>query len=241
MDQLATLFSARPQPSWALAARDGVLVTCMPREAALPWLEAASQVLDGPERARVLGRRHEADRDLLTVAYACHRLLLSAVLDCTPQAVPLYRDALGCPRLNGIAMHTSLSHSMNHVAIAVSAQGAVGIDVESNKRAGDMDEIAERVAHPDELAAFVHLGLDAREAALLALWVRKEAILKAAGIGLRLEMNAFQAPTGQAVPLPGNQAGMAAITMLGMPTGAVAAVAAHPLAPVMDLRQGLLA
>lgn len=39
--------------------------------------------------------------------------------------------------------------------------------------------------------------------ALLELWVRKEALLKAAGIGLELEMDHFTAPEATPLPLPG--------------------------------------
>ena len=55
----------------------------------------------------------------------------------------------------------------------------------------------------DELAALANLSDDARGRALLDLWVRKEALLKAAGIGLECEMETFPAPTGVPLPLNG--------------------------------------
>src|SRR5690606_28306987 len=50
-----------------------------------------------------------------------------------------------------------------------------------------------------------------REPALLRLWTRKEALLKAAGLGLRQAPSGFAAPAGSPVRLPGDAAGPACV------------------------------
>src|SRR5690606_24842401 len=169
-----------------------------------PHLARAAELIDVHEAARAARQRLPRNRDMLVLAYALHRLLLSQVLGCAIGDVPLGRDAKGCPRLHGDRLFTSLSHAGQRVAIAVAGAGPVGIDIEPVSRAADMPELAERVAHPDELCELAPLGAHALGEALLAMWVHKEALLKAAGIGLEREMDSFVAPWRVALPLPGD-------------------------------------
>lgn len=166
------------------------------------WQAEALALLDGVEAARAARQRHARDREALVATYALHRLLLSMVLDCAPGDVGIHRDGKGCPRLPGDAWHTSLSHASGHAAFAVSRQGPVGIDLESIERVPDVASIEERVVHRDDAARLAGLQAHARGRALLDLWVAKEALLKAAGIGLECGMETFPLPAGGLVPLP---------------------------------------
>ena len=76
----------------------------------------------------------------------------------------------------------SLAHSGDRVVAAV-AETPIGVDVEAI-RPLDHVRLAPRVLSPDERATYDELPAAAREAALLAWWVRKEALLKAIGRGL---------------------------------------------------------
>lgn len=153
------------------------------------WHAGAEDCLDDAERRRVARLRDPELRVARTRAYALHRLQLGHLLAVDPEEVPLYRDSRGCPQVAGARVWTSLSHAGNAVAVAVSTIGPIGIDVEPEWRRHAMPAIAERVGPRDELATLpthAQAGL-----ALLRLWVAKEALLKAAGIGLALEMDRF--------------------------------------------------
>jgi 4'-phosphopantetheinyl transferase len=228
--ELPTAFEhALPSAHWPLRARGGTLAVFVAAEAWAPWNAEAFDLLDPGERERVLRKRRPDDRALTTLAYACHRLLLGAVLECAPGKVPLCRDARGCPVVAGDRFLTSLSHADGLVAIAVSSAGPVGIDIEPATRAGEMGEIAGRVCHPRELAALAALPGSERERALLSLWVRKEALLKAAGIGMAVEMDRFEAPADRVLALPGNaRNGTATIRLFDGGERFLAAVAAAP-------------
>ena len=199
------------------------------------WLDDAIALLSADEAARVQRRRMATDREALAIAYALHRLLLGRVLGCEPQDVPLHRDALGCPRLAGGIAHTSLSHADGAIALAVTISGPVGVDVEPRSRAAVMAEIARSVCHPSEAAGFSMLDEAARSAAMLALWVRKEALLKAAGIGLAVPMESFAAPEHHALRVPAVSAGAVQVRMLDAGAGCIAAVAGAPGA-IVDCR-----
>lgn len=201
----------------------------------LPWLAEAIALLGADEAARVQRRRFVADRNALALAYALHRLLLAHVLGGNPAQVPLRRDDRGCPRLLGDAAYTSLSHAEGLIALAVTASGPVGVDIEPSARAVVMAEIAHSVCHPSEAAELSALDEWARCTAMLALWVRKEALLKAAGIGLAVPMESFSAPSHHALRVPALFADPAQVRMLDAGAGCIAAVAGAPDA-IVDCR-----
>lgn len=186
-------------------AMRGVLVVVFDLDGWRRFGSGALALLDATEAARAQRQRDPRNRDALVSTYALHRLLLSRVLKQAPTEVGITRDEKGCPRLPDDAWHTSLSHAAGRAVFAVSAAGPVGIDLEPVDRAQDMDSIVERVVHRDERSALDGLPANARGHALLDLWVRKEALLKAAGIGLECEMEMFIAPVGVPLPLPGER------------------------------------
>lgn len=213
------------------SAAHGVLALFFASAAWWPWLDEARTLLDGAELDRVARKRRPRDGDELALAYGLHRLVLGRVLARDPRAVPLGRDALGRPCLPDDHPQTSLSHAEGVAAIAVSLHGPVGIDVEPAARAAHIDEVAAAVLHPAERAALGAVPAGDRDAALLALWVRKEALLKAAGIGLAREMDGFRAPEGVPVPLPavaGPDGADTVLRMVDAGPGWLAAVACPP-------------
>jgi 4'-phosphopantetheinyl transferase len=217
-----------PTPCWGANAKSRILVALASLADWQPWLPDAYEMLDASEHERVGRRRFATDRDELALGYALHRLLLGKALDRDPTEVPIGRDSLGCPRLRGELLFTSLSHANHCIALAVTATGPVGVDLEPAARASAMPEIAGRVCHPvdaAELAAFVGPEWSA---ALLALWVRKEAFLKAAGIGLEREMQTFPAPDNALLTLPRPGGKSARLQMLDVGPDWAAAVAGSP-------------
>ncbi|MFT3761940.1 MAG: 4'-phosphopantetheinyl transferase superfamily protein [Pseudoxanthomonas sp.] len=219
---------ALPSPGWMDMAHSRTLVAFFELGDWNAWLPQAGRLLDEAESGRVARRRRSGDRDGLTLAYALHRLFLGGALGLAPADVPLGRDERGCPRLQGLVMGTSLSHAGEYLAMAFCPQGPVGVDIEPVARAAGMDGIAAQVCHPAESACSAGDDARARSERLLSLWVRKEAFLKAAGIGLEREMNTFRAPEGMELPLGGPHGGWTCLHMLDAGPDAVAAVAIPP-------------
>lgn len=207
---------------------DHVLVAVFVLDDWRAWTADALALLDARERMRVKRQRRDAHRDSLALAYALHRLFLSHALELPLEDVPLARDARGRPVLDGMAADTSLAHADAHVAMAVSLHGAVGVDIEPADRAVVMPEIAERICHGDELARLSGLHDAQRAAGLLDLWVRKEAYLKAAGVGLEREMDTFALPEGEAQALHPGDAMRVGTGLLSLGPDIVCAVAKAP-------------
>jgi 4'-phosphopantetheinyl transferase len=203
-----------------------------------PWLDDAWALLDADERQRVGQRRFASDREALALTYAFHRLFVASVLGVAPATVCIARDAEGAPwlpgqHLRGQPVHTSLSHADGVAAFALCATGPVGVDIEAAFRAPELPGIAASVCHPDELQSLAGFPEPAFSRALLALWVRKEALLKAEGIGLAREMHSFHAAAGAEFFLdrharenPGRAACSVRLAMLDVGERWTAAVAA---------------
>lgn len=127
------------------------------------------------------GDRFRCGRGLL-------RHLLGLRLGVAPTDLVFLTEAGGRPYLectpgNRPAIF-SLSHSHDIISIAISSSGPLGIDVECLRPGTDKDAIVRRFFKPVEREAWDRLPAGAREAAFLRLWTRKEAVLKALGLGL---------------------------------------------------------
>lgn len=94
----------------------------------------------------------------------------------------LEHDGKGAPYLpDHPELAVSISHCRAAVAVAVSPEGRVGIDVECRRKISD--GLLERVCTVDEQAA-VRAAADPTMA-FLQLWTRKEAVLKMCGTGIQ--------------------------------------------------------
>lgn len=77
----------------------------------------------------------------------------------------------------------SISHSKAGIAVAVSDR-AVGIDIEHIRHADD--ELIARTMNEEEARAIRELGIrELADRAFTRLWTRKEAVVKAEGVGIR--------------------------------------------------------
>ena len=91
----------------------------------------------------------------------------------------------GKPRLAvDSPLHFSLSYRRGWIAIAM-ASSPVGVDVElMSAGIDDASAIAERFFHADEKALLRDLQGDELARAFVGIWTRKEALVKAAGLGV---------------------------------------------------------
>lgn len=209
--------------TWTEALQSGVAVLVAELARWRPWIDQAAAMVDSNEAARILSRRQQRHRDDLALAYALHRLAVGEAMQVHPAQVSLHRDQRGRPWLSNCALHTSLSHGDGHVAIALTALGATGVDIELASRSGELLEIADLVCAPAELEEA--RGSSEPAMSLLRTWVRKEALLKAAGVGLSRAMHEFAVPEGVPLPLHAHGDERVSVHMLDVEPGCVAAVA----------------
>jgi 4'-phosphopantetheinyl transferase len=213
-------------PEWAQLGLDRVAVLLVELAPWKCWLPAGGALLDRQQAERVQRQRIGWQRDELQLCYALQRLALGHVLGLDPAALELSRTEQGQPLLAMSNWHTSLSHTDGYMALAVTAAGPVGIDIERAARADELPEIAELVCHPTEFGFIASQPSSGQR--LLELWVRKEALLKAAGVGLARAMTGFPAPLGQVLPLSVRPGDSTQLQLLEAGSACVAALAAPP-------------
>jgi 4'-phosphopantetheinyl transferase len=167
--------------------RDAAAIVCEIHWARIDSLRSApSRILDRRERERAARYMRHEDRIRFTAGAVLLRLLTGMRLGVEPQGVRIDRTCQRCgephgrPRLPGCDLEVSVSHSGRFVVVATT-DAPVGVDVEQVR---PLDHRAvERVAFtPEEREATPHL------AAFYGVWTRKESVLKAAGVGLRMPM-----------------------------------------------------
>ena len=129
------------------------------------------------------------------IAHYALRSLLGAYLKVSANAISYKNGGYGKPMLSAASIHRNLefnmSHSGNVIMYAFSRYTPVGIDVEELTSQFAFDELANQVLTREERNELMLLAPDAQKSAFLACWTRKEAYLKANGIGLSVPMNTF--------------------------------------------------
>lgn len=182
-----------PRP-WGGSARTGDLLQAAAwfggsRVVGLEAGQAAPQawaMLSSHERSRA-----ERCRDpLLGQTYACAhamlRLLLAARIDSSlpPESLVFEAGPAGKPCLQGSpGVQFSLSYRRGVVAFAVHGQ-PVGIDVERMRDDVDVRGISQRFFTPAEQQFLQGATPADRLTAFFECWTRKEALVKAAGVGI---------------------------------------------------------
>jgi 4'-phosphopantetheinyl transferase len=152
------------------------------------------RLLDPVEQQRQAAYRHQADRDRFTLGVVVSRLVLGAHLALAPQRVSIDRTCPHCGRPDGrprsvddAGVQFSISHSGDLVVVAFTIDCPVGVDVERMDPAGE-PELAQLILSPAERADFDSLPTAGRFRGFFRYWVRKEAVLKATGDGLRVPL-----------------------------------------------------
>jgi 4'-phosphopantetheinyl transferase len=189
-------------------------------------------VLGDGERARAAALSNPRDRQRFTVAHGVLRILAGRALGTEPAALAWIPGPHGKPGLAPpwSGLHTSLSHSADMIAVAVSTGRPVGIDIQHLVPGLDPVAMSARF-FPAEEARWVAAGpgAGARADRFAHLWARKEAVVKAAGG--RLWPNLKITVSGCDVVRCAEPAGLHRVMDLPAPAGYRAAVALTGAAP----------
>ncbi|HEX3135814.1 MAG TPA: 4'-phosphopantetheinyl transferase superfamily protein [Planctomycetota bacterium] len=142
------------------------------------------ELLDERERTRGARLRTPELQSTYLAAHTALRQVLGWYLARDPATLRFTIDAHGKPRLDDSAVRFNLSHASAAALVAVGTADHLGVDLEYLDRLRDGEQLAERMLAPVELVAFHALPAAERDVALLRTWTRKEAVLKALGVGL---------------------------------------------------------
>ncbi len=163
---------------------DLVRVWIVPVDVTPDTAARCEEVLDDSERAQAAAFLHPRDRQRFTVAHGALRLMVGHELKAPPTALTWIPGRYGKPCLAPpwSGSHTSLSHSGDLIAAAISSDRPVGVDIQDLIPGLPAVGLSARFFPPEE-SRYVAAGSDAGDQAdrFAHLWVRKEAVVKAAG------------------------------------------------------------
>ncbi|MGE5612115.1 MAG: 4'-phosphopantetheinyl transferase family protein [Bacillota bacterium] len=149
-------------------------------------------ILSPDEQQRADRFHHSVDKARYTIAHGLLRILLSSYAGCDPARLRFRSTRSGKPALcepqSATRFHFSISHSGDLFTCAVTSGGEIGIDIEQVRSDIDFDAIARRFFSLKEAALLNRLHAQEKEDTFFALWTCKEAIAKALGTGLSLEL-----------------------------------------------------
>ncbi|CAN5473441.1 4'-phosphopantetheinyl transferase superfamily protein [soil metagenome] len=168
-------------------------------QASLDWppsrLPALHQILSEDERAKADRFYFAHDRLHYMVARGLLRTLLGHYLQMPPEQLHFVYNPYGKPMLSSPADQAPLSFNVSHsggfVLYAFARKRTVGIDIERMRPDLDYAEMVEHVFSPYERREFHTLAASQKPDGFFNAWTRKEAYIKARGLGLALPLDQF--------------------------------------------------
>lgn len=146
-------------------------------------------LLDNEELARAARFRFPHDRQRYIIGHGLLRETLGRYLGLSAKDLVLLRGEFGKPYLEGHPIHFNLSDTKDAVLVALSKH-PIGVDIETMNRHTDHVGVAEHYFTPPEVVSIAEAADGKRR--FLELWTRKEAVLKACGVGLMDDLHSLE-------------------------------------------------
>lgn len=159
-----------------------------------PALLARLQSLLGAEEAaKATTFRFEHLRRNYTFTHGVLRILIGRYIGEDPAQVKFCSGPNGKPYIDhSRSVQFNLSHSNDVALMAFAADCEIGVDIEKIRPMNDVLAIASRFFCPEETAELMSMPAGEQQAAFFRCWTRKEAYLKAAGDGMRTDLDSFR-------------------------------------------------
>lgn len=158
----------------------------------VPQLEL---LLESAELERGARFHFAKDRDQFVVAHGLLRHLLGHYSRCAPESLRFATGPAGKPCVVSPAassfLQFNLSHSADMMLIAVGLECALGVDVERWSDDVDPVDLAPHCFSQAERQELLSLAPDQRRPGFYSCWARKEAYIKATGLGVSQGLEYF--------------------------------------------------
>jgi 4'-phosphopantetheinyl transferase len=158
-------------------------------------LDRLRECLSDEERHRADRFRFDEHRQRFIARRGARREILASYTGADPSSIEFDSSRCGKPSLagahagNGLRFNASSSGSLSVLAITLLRD--VGIDVEAEREVPDARDIARRFFSQSEQARLETVPAADWHRAFLACWTRKEAYVKAVGLGVSMPLSDF--------------------------------------------------
>ena len=151
------------------------------------------------EKKRANNFKFETDRNCYISLHALLRVELSGILKTTPASLVIEKTEAGKSFVPGLKMPISISRSRNLFAFVIGrGRQIIGIDIEKMKFEADFPGIVKNYfSVKEQQLIFSTDDTDDQIRNFLEIWTRKEALLKAIGIGLSVSLDKIQLIDGE--------------------------------------------
>src|SRR5579864_7065790 len=167
-------------------------------------VQMLERVLAADERIRAEQFHFQKDRIHFIVARGRLRTILGRYLMREPHGLRFHYSHYGKPMLveevDSDTMCFNVTHSRGMALYAIGRKREIGIDLEYINTRVEYEQIAERFFSPHEVHMLHSLPQEMRREAFFSCWTRKEAYIKARGLGLSLALDQFDVSLAPGVP-----------------------------------------
>ncbi len=167
-----------------------------------PRMQAFNDLLDPVELDRVKRFRFTQDRERFILGHGLLRSLLGKYLKRDGGLVRMARGPFGKPYLERKELRFNLSDTKDAVLIAFGSKLEIGADIETMTRDVDHKAVSEHYFTGPEIKAMTpppkpssgggRLTEEFSKRRFLEFWTRKEAVLKASGVGIMDDLKALR-------------------------------------------------
>ena len=148
------------------------------------------EYLSDIERSRAERFKHVSDYNCYVAVHALLRIELSKLIGIKAKLVKITATETGKPLIPDCDLTFSLSRTKNMFAFVIGKNDQIlGIDIEQIKPEIDFENIAINYFSTEEqLSIFSSKNTEDQKRTFFEIWTRKEALLKALGVGLNIDL-----------------------------------------------------
>lgn len=152
-----------------------------------------NDLLDPVEHERAQRFRFDADRERFILGHGLLRSLLGKYLNRDGSLVRMARGTFGKPYLERKDLRFSFSDTKDAIIVAFANKHEIGADIETMHRHVDHDAVSEHYFTAPEVREIQAAGPGAgAKRRFLEFWTRKEAVLKASGVGIMDDLRSLR-------------------------------------------------
>ena len=168
-------------------------------------------LLNPEERKRADKFYFEKDKNRFVITRGILKSLLGRYNKINAARISFGQNAYGKPLMEHNPYHFNVAHSGNYGLLGLTKIADIGVDIEQFRAQTDLEAIARRFFSRVEIAEFSALPESERQQGFFNAWTRKEAFIKAVGMGLSLPLHAFDVRLS-----PNHEAGLSDVRYEGL-------------------------
>ncbi|MBP7408983.1 MAG: 4'-phosphopantetheinyl transferase superfamily protein [Flavobacteriales bacterium] len=148
-------------------------------------------LLDPVETERAQRFRFKQDRERFILGHGVLRELLGRYLKRDGSLIRFSRGAFGKPYLDRKRLCFNFSDTKDAILVGFTTGVEIGVDIETMARDVDHAAVSEHYFTAPEIAVIQAAGPEAKRC-FLDFWTRKEAVLKASGVGIMEDLRVLR-------------------------------------------------